>query len=514
MVDVKDNAWGQITVERDVGFPPLLDAARDLSWKTTDVYRWRPRIELANKVPNGFGVSLQCLTDANDNRVFLPIGLKEKGHDDYLAFFTAAWNAGFSILCQTGRMDESYRFSFRLMWFLFQRVRKMQQFVRRGFKTKKDLLVAFSIRNEVGEDHVLPWDVEATTTGPKCPVAVEQLIEAGNRAALEFGIQYPTTADQIHFGLAAAARREPSHPMSPEQAAKVIRYSLFDVEPDPADLTNEIRQVIEQAVLETIEPFVMNEDMPYQVFDNWFWGKRNTFLKQVVATAARSNHQVDDELARRTLLDMGWRAYQHVGQCINAAMYDFRKAVPNELNDAETFTFDQLFLQQPAFGDLPLIMLAERLDFAKSVVWDVISSPDNQQAIGALHTLLQFYMVMCDKRRYADRLRKRKTSTSVNFYSFDEDWDSPEETNDLLAIDAADSIDHVFSHIRSMRDLECGCDRPNWRHEIVKIEKSQLSVSISCDQCGRSWPSEQIAMDELRRLIKLGGTPDTNGRTP
>jgi hypothetical protein len=56
-------------------------------------------------------------------------------------------------------------------------------------------------------------------------------------------------------------------------------------------------------------------------------------------------------------------------------MHAIVSALADPLSPEERRIFDQMHLTQPHFGGLPLILLDQRLDFVKSVIWEIVDKP-------------------------------------------------------------------------------------------------------------------------------------------
>src|SRR5437763_1057338 len=113
--------WGTVTPAEDRGQPSLLmregGSPADVP---TDYFVWQPPEDLKGQLPGGFGLPFRVHVGPDGLRRVAPVGSIE-GH------VAGAWLGGFAILCRHRQLDPGQRQTYRLMWFLFQRVRRMRE---------------------------------------------------------------------------------------------------------------------------------------------------------------------------------------------------------------------------------------------------------------------------------------------------------------------------------------------------------------------------------------------------
>ena len=107
------------------------------------------------------------------------------------------------------------------------------------------------------------------------------------------------------------------------------------------------------------------------------------------------------EAVRKVLLDLGWRSYAYVAQCVDVQMRFVAAAIPEPLNPAEQRLFDVTFLEQPFLADLPLILMTERIPALRAVLR--LFAPGEEylpdETLHAIsHRLLLYYVQMSDAR--------------------------------------------------------------------------------------------------------------------
>ena len=107
---------------------------------------WRPSKRLAGHIPwdVDFAVPMICHRQSDGIRRFFPAG-------SYAFFLARAWSAGLAILSTRQKISDDKRSRYRFDWFLYQRARRLQQFIRRRFGSQAELKVKPSARSEKGE---------------------------------------------------------------------------------------------------------------------------------------------------------------------------------------------------------------------------------------------------------------------------------------------------------------------------------------------------------------------------
>ena len=315
-------------------------------------------------------------------RRFSPIGTGNRSSDPFRPFYTFAFACGLAILIKAKHMTAQQRHDYRAMFFLFQRAQRMRQHIRREFNSRRDLFVAKSGRKskDTSETHILPWQFSATTRSMGYPQSVAALMELGAESARKAGIPSPNDGQCIHYGLAEVARLEPQH-LEPDVAVRVLRAVLFDIDANQKPIAPELWPIIEERVLTAIWPHLGDNT---EVFNDWFWGRHNSFIKQVAKQKKTPGGELEPEIVEQYLLQRGWDGYEYVGHCVNAWAYDMLKAMPEPLSESERRAFESLYLCRPEFGGIPLILLAEKLQFVDTVLRDIVDHPGEQKPIERL----------------------------------------------------------------------------------------------------------------------------------
>lgn len=506
----KPATWGHVLVKDDPGHPPLIHVHRPQKTVERKLYAWVPDKVLQRLVPDGTVVILRCETLQDGERRFSPIGVGNRSLDPFRPFFAFAFASGFAILrkAKPSRMTKVYRQSYRMMWFLFQRAQKMRQHIRRAFNSKRELTIRQIARNskDPTECHVLPWMFDASTKNKGYPQSVAELITRGEDAARQAGIASPNASQRIHYGLTEVARLEPK-PLEPAKVVLVLKAILFNVDPTRPPVLPAIREHVEERIATAIWPHL---DKDSAVFDDWFWGKHNSFIKQIAKQKKSPGGELDPKVVEQVLLDLGWESFVHVGQCVHSWAYDMLKAMPDALSASERRAFEMLYLAHPKFGGVPLILLAEKLQFVDSVLDDIVNHPGDDRPLQVLYRLLQFYSAMVSNRREADvriqealknedkRLRKKtgqkhsKDSSNAKELQDKTDEESQHECRDAAEV--------IYQAVAKAKSITCKCSTPVWSGTPEGLEgAAKFRIIFRCTKC-KTTRSRILSVEELQDI--------------
>lgn len=148
----------------------------------------------------------------------------------YLIACAKLW--GRAMLEQTDVWPSGHGYNLDLNWFLYQKSRRTQAFIKRAFRSVKDLRVSRKARKAVGSEHILPVAYQGV------PLDDASLLDLGAQTAEERGVR-PTVATKIRLGLYACAKDNPLE-LEPERKGGLIRKALFDEDKAPAHDNPEI----------------------------------------------------------------------------------------------------------------------------------------------------------------------------------------------------------------------------------------------------------------------------------
>lgn len=501
-------AWGRVGTAEDNGSPPLIHVHCEQQDIQRELAVWVPNKALKNLVPEGAVVILRCETAGDGERRFSPIGTGNRSFGPFLPFHVYAFVCGMAIRCKTEkRMTKNTRQSYREMSFLFQRALKMRQHIRRSFNTTKDLVIAKQSRNaDPNETHVLPWSFGKTTKKLGYPQSVVELIERGTEAARRAGVRRPSASQKTHFGLVEVARLEPK-PLERHEALCILKSVLFNIDPTWGPVPQSIRAHVEERVLTAIDRHL---DDTEAAFDDWLWGRHNSFIKQIAKQERSPGGRLDPDVVEQVLLERGWEAYEYMGQCLHAWARDMEKAMPKPLTEGEKRAFEWLYFPQPQFGGIPLIFLAEKLQFIDTVVEDIVNHPGDDRPVQVLYRLLQFYSMMVSSRREADvrikeaakATRKRLNKESGQILRGDAVLEAPDSSDAESRLERRSLAAALYNRVAYAKGFTCNCSSPDWKVKTKEEETDdslQFRLTFSCKKC-KTRRSVTMSAEELRQL--------------
>ncbi|MCA9022833.1 MAG: hypothetical protein KDA74_21940, partial [Planctomycetaceae bacterium] len=160
-------------------------------------------------------------------------------------------------------------------------------------------------------------------------------------------------------------------------------------------------------------------------FDDWLWGKKNSFLKQI-ARKKCPHGKVTNDMVRKVLIDLGWQSYIYVANCIHAQTRYFMNALRNPLNVQEKQIFEMIYQKQDYLGDFPLLLLKERIPFLKGPMLALLNGHDDFDFVSTIHRLLYYYSEMAEMRRGVDRITQayskasRSQNRTIKFFEFND----------------------------------------------------------------------------------------------
>jgi hypothetical protein len=340
----------------------------------------------------------------------------------------------------------------------------------------------------------------------------------GERAAGEAGIRRPGEADRIRYGLAAAARRNPLT-IPADRVPKLVRQALYAELPEDGPLEPEVVDAVIERLLGAIQQHLTE---PAAAFNAWFSGGNNSFVRQVAQRKLLPGGRFDLRVVRRVRLDLGWRAYRYVGDCVHTTLRVFEGLMPGPLTEAERRPFERTYLKQAAFGDLPLALLSERFPFVKAILSDLLDSPDNREAVTVFHRLLDWYGDMARRRRDVDRTVKErrpvrrpegeKTPLTVPLpeCAAAAETDEAAEPGDVGSGEPGtqdpdpllDLFADVAEQVCQERQLRCPCGLQDWRHRPVAHDGVAVTVEHACEAC-QSTAQSTVPVERFRQA--LGG---------
>jgi hypothetical protein len=461
-------------------------------------YRWRPPPGWSDDLPGDFAFELRCVT-TEDGRRFYPCG---SGVPGYLA---TGFLGGLAVLHHTRGLTPEQCFADRLQWLFFQRARASREHLQSSLEDVASLRLRRASRGVEDRNSILPELIGEDAQGEGKPWSLDDLLDRGRREARAQGILTPRGVDCVRNGLLAAARRNPLR-LPPDQVPPLVKMALYDPAGLPKPRAEEQAEVVRRA-RDAMRP---NRSDSQAAFGRWFWGPKNSFVKQVARQRRAPGGVMDDDLVRRALLEQGWLAYRQVGDCVDAMLDHFRRLLPGPLDDFETRRFERVHLRQPCFGGLPSLMLAERFPLLYPILEDVWVQPDNREAVAVMHRLLHYYEEMAPRRREEDRRAHSKRAGAPDGGAVPVEVplsrDENEEGRYRPPCRASLSVLEVLAEkLRRDRGIACGCADPRWTLERDD-EEIQASVRLRLYCQGCFTPKEvEVPLARLKELARAKG---------
>jgi len=405
----------------------------------------------------------------------------------------------------------------------------MKEHLTRNFDYSRDLHVRRSGRVVDSERDVLPDRLGLTAAGEGRHWSVKELTSRGRQAGQEAGYENPTSKHAIAFGLFEGAGLDPAQ-VKVEEVPQLVRLAAFDIEPSDRELSPEFLDIVAERLIEAIHnrPVESAEE-----FYQWFSGPSNSLVKQIAQQKGKQGGKLDHQDVRRALLELGWRAYEYVGQCIHALMRTIKLSIPDPLTQEERQVFERLYESQPYYVNMPLALLAERMAFLRRAILAIWDEPQNEHHIAVLHRMLQYYAEMATKRRQADRQSKdrscrskdeslgardviegpladehhrppgedvsggdesggsdRKGSTQVGggFVGFNENLHSRDTS--------VDAFQEVAEHIRELSGIACSQGCSEWERRRLDDSEDFVTLSFRC-LCGRESKTVRMTLEQF-----------------
>ena len=404
------------------------------------------------------------------------------------------------------------------MFLFFQGIHHTQEHLKNNLLNATSLRVRRMGRNVADERSILPETVGPDAQGGGEPWSVERLLTEGDQAAREAGIEQPSEADCVRYGLFVAARLNPLS-IPADRISKLLRQSLY------ADILDEPLppQVIDSVIDRMLDAIQQHLTEPAAGFNAWFSGGNNSFVRQIVKRKRLPGGRLDPKIVRQVRLNLGWQGYQYVADCVHTVMREIEMSMPETLTEAERNTFERTYLNQATFGNLSLVLLYVRFPFLKAVLSDFLDRPNNEQAIGILQRLLDWYGDMAMKRREVDRTVKQRRPTHLpegekppltvplTEFAAVTEADESEEPRDVDFEEPGtqdteptmDLFSDIVEQVCRERQLHCSCGRSAWHHRPVAQDGVTVTVEHICGTC-QFVTRSTIPVERFRQVLRDG----------
>ncbi len=487
--------WGSVEVEPISDRVPTLNppdgSPTPGSWFR---YTWRPPHGIEGELPQGFSLTFDCLTGPDGVRRFAPEG-------GIHSFIIKAALGGEAV--RTGLIEPSpeQRFSDRAMRLFYQMSPGFREHLDRTFTRESDFYVPRG-------GHILPAELGLDAAGRGEPWTPRGLIARGRAEAVT-----PENVDNatgIRLGLTAAARLRPLDPktLSKAQARALVRLALFDLGPADAPLPKRAIDTVQERLFTTLEDHI---DDDTEHFERWFFVNINNIV-HLIGKQRKNGGTMPRAVVRQALLELVFRSFTSVGNCIHIQMTAFARALPEPLSELERAHFESLYQNQSYLGGFPLVLLHDRFDFLREAILDVLADPSDVLRVGVVLRLLDYYGTMVCHRREADRQYKAQPRNEQNrvvqVLPFDPD-------RDFGVAPARNTFQEIAGALRESRQASCLCvTNGHWEANLVSTHDLADPVVIedTCGECGHSEPVE-ISRKEYTEVgwrILTGEVPSEN----
>src|SRR5262249_18009338 len=186
------------------------------------------------------------------------------------------------------------------------------------------------------------------------------------------------------------------------ETRNLVRLALFDLGPSSTGVSESVVRRVGERLRQGLEGHL---DDGTKEFHRWFFDGIDNLVHQI-AKKKRPGGPLPREMVRQAMLEVVFRAFARVGECVHQQMRAFREALPEPLRGTERAIFNSLYQGQAWLGGLPLILLYDRFEFLREALLAMWTRPQDRGLQGTLLRLLQFYGEMTAKKRAADRQYK------------------------------------------------------------------------------------------------------------
>jgi hypothetical protein len=464
---------------------------------TIERYRWVGPPDWSDDLPEGFAFELRCVTTDEGRRCF-------PTSSGVLGYLANGFAGGLAVLHHTRGLSGEQCFAYRLQWLFFQRTRASREHLRSTLEDVASLRLRRSSRGIEDRNSILPESIGQDARGEGRPWSLDGMLDRGRKAARAQGLLNPRGVDCVRNGLLVAARRNPLW-LAPDQVPPLIKMALYDPAGLPRPGPEAPAEIIRRA-LDAMESHMRDHQA---AFDRWFWGRNNSFVKQLAQQKRAPGGAMDRALVRRALLEQGWLAYQQVADCVDAMLDHFRGLLPEPLNAFENRLFERVHRKQPCFGGLPSLMLAERFPLLYPILEEVWAESNNQEAVAVMHRLLQYYEEMAPRRREGDRRAHGKRAGALHGdrtpveVPLSPDGDVEEGLHRPACRTSLSDLEDLAEALCRDLGITCGCDNPRWileRDEDGDIQ-DRVRLTLYCQNC----PAREGVVVPLARLRELAG---------
>jgi hypothetical protein len=447
---------------------------------TYERWLWRPSAMLTqqDRLPKCFCIPFAVVQHTPGVRSWYPerILRHTQSWDGFIGY---AFLAGLEILRHIQQLSAEEVFSYRAMCLLFRRRAWFSEFLERHFSWSRDLYFRKGSREDQDRRTVLEVVVPGLEVG--------KFMEDARAAAEAQGLMNPSEADLIQIGLLLRARQDPLK-LPPGVEKRILRRALFDLDLDDNAVEKALEHPFVPRFLGALEKHI-GDSAPD--FDKWFTSESNHSFKHLAQQKKAQGEPCDPDEAKKVMLALVWQAFTHVGNCLHTFMAVLKHKI-KDIAPTEASQFDRLWLRQPVFGDLPIILFRERFQTIVPALVDWFNDPAIELDSGIVYRLLQTYSALVDVRREADRRSKDTKAHADRSRALPEDKiknknKDGDEVENPGALSAKENLDTrvELGEWMATKDLRCAiCSSAQLKlKSFPPIRSEQVLLILECQSC-------------------------------
>ncbi len=308
---------------------------------------------------------------------------------------------GLAILEHHQRLSARKLFSYRAYWLAFCWLKERGLKLRRKFASTSEFIIKRSGRTETDQRYILPADLGLNASGDGRPWSLDDFLEQGHQAARAAGVQDPDSSETIAHGLMAAALLNPMH-LRANEVQPLVRLALYAT-PRERSPNDAIR---EEVIARLSQAWEEHQFDPQAKFSEWCWGSHSNLPKSLANRRTKTSGEISVADVKAVLQDLGWEAYQAISHCLFVSCGWLKNCLIDDFTTYASALFEQFYSPQAVFGNLPLVLISDRMPIIKPILQRLWETPDDPDLIGAFHRVLDYYRQMVESRRAADRHSK------------------------------------------------------------------------------------------------------------
>jgi len=364
--------------------------------------RWEPPYQVACQLPEGFALEFECWVGKDGVRRFRPV-------KPLPAFNLEASLAGHALLVDRDEdhdKEKKSALSHHEARLFNQFSRHTREYLGETLEIGNLLYVSKAGRLEPGTQDILPDDIGTSGDGSGERWDMIQFKDIGIEAAQAAGIANPTRNEVTWFGLLEGARLNPLR-ISDLETEELVRLAFYTFGPEGAKLGEAVVAYVAEQVRASLKDHL---DDSTEKFDNkWIVDSGSNLISRIAKREDCPGEKEDkNKNVRRAMLELGWRSFKQLAQCIDACMRAVAAALPELLTKEEEELFARMYFSHQAFGRIPLILLQERFAVLKRPILEIWANPRSRKAVAVLCQVIWYYSEIVANRRAGDRQLKRR----------------------------------------------------------------------------------------------------------